>query len=91
MTIAARAWSVLRSPPRSNSHATWWVSARFVAISAAESASMAWIIWRSISRAPPCSRCRAHSAASERARSAAPIVRAPIIRRSSVNQSRVSS
>ena len=40
---------------------------------------------------PNCLRCAAQSAAVRSARSAAPVARAAIIRRSSTNQSRVSS
>ena len=52
---------------------------------------MPWISWYDEIGAPNCSRCSAQSRASDRPRSAAPIVRAAIISRSSVNHERVMS
>jgi hypothetical protein len=91
LTIAALPCSVRRSNPWSASQATWCTSARLVAMSTAQSASMPWISWYPAIGEPNCTRVLAHSTASCSARSAAPTVRAPIIRRSSTNQSRVSS
>jgi hypothetical protein len=60
-------------------------------ISTAMSASMNSIAWKSTMGRPNCTRPVAKASDSSRQRWAAPTVRAPIINRSSTNQSFVSS
>ena len=60
-------------------------------ISAAMSASMNEIAWKSMIALPNCRRSPANAVDSSSARVAAPTVRAPIMIRSSTNQSFVSS
>jgi hypothetical protein len=62
-----------------------------VAMSTTESAIIPWISWWPTIGPPPCTRAPAQSVATRSARSAAPTARAPIMSRSSTNQSRVSS
>ena len=70
---------------------TRYRSACAAAISAAMSASMNSTPWKSINTLPNCVRSFAKSVLSSSARVAAPTVRAPIIKRSSTNHSRVRS
>ena len=60
-------------------------------MSTAQSASIPCTSWKSAIGEPNCLRSTAQSRASRSARSAAPVVRAAIISRSSVNQDRVMS
>ena len=78
-------------PPRAAIQQTRYSIDVAAMISAAMSASMNSIAWKSTIGRPNCSRPSANASDSSSARADAPIVRAPIISRSSTNQSFVSS
>ena len=91
LTMAALACSVLGDMPASASHAIWWRRARQSAMSQTLSAIIAPMSWCWAIGPPDWMRVLANSEASVNARSAAPVARAAIISRSSMNHSRVRS